>query len=247
LAREDGNSIFNAVRALAEGCNVIREDWNGLNMLHYAAARVGGLDLGFLPSGKDGLSIAGMVEKAGKGELDVLYLLGADELDPAYFGNAFVIYQGHHGDVGAHRADVVLPAAAYTEKDGIYTNTEGRPQRAQRAIFPVGDAREDWKILRALSAVMGAPLPYDTLEQLREKLFAAVPHLHQMGEIVKAEYKPLPAKQPKSYRIKKQGFEPVVLNFYMTDPISRASKTMAACMAEISQISGASASAQEAA
>ena len=150
--------------------------WNGFNVLHTAAARVGGLDLGFVP-GKGGLDVEAMLDAASNGKIDVIYLLGADEIDMERLGNAFVIYQGSHGDKGAHRADVILPGAAYTEKDGTYVNTEGRVQMTARAVFPPGEAREDWKILRALSGVLGTPLPFDTSQQLRARMYEAHPHL----------------------------------------------------------------------
>ena len=123
------------------------------------------LDLGFLP-GAGGRDVAGIVDGAQKGEIDFIYLLGADEFDVAHLGRAFVVYQGSHGDAGAHHADVILPGAAYTEKDGLYVNFEGRVQRADRAAFPPGEAKEDWAILRALSDVLGVKLPYDDRAQL---------------------------------------------------------------------------------
>src|SRR5581483_8054674 len=147
LARPDGAAILAAARALAP----VSAEWNGFNVLHRAAARVGGLDIGFLP-GPGGRDVAGIVAGCTAGEIQVLYRLGADEVDLSATGSAFVIYQGHHGDRGAARADVVLPGAAYTEKDGIYVNTEGRVQLGRRAVFPPGEAREDWAILRAVSA-----------------------------------------------------------------------------------------------
>ncbi len=167
LACEDGAAVLAAAKAIGALCQ--REGWNGFNLLHYAAARVGALDLGFVP-GKGGKDMAGIVDAIAKKEIKMVYLLGVDEVDMGYFGDAFVIYQGHHGDIGAHRADVVLPGAAYTEKDALYVNTEGRVQEARRAVFPPGDAKEDWKIVRALSEVLGKKLPYDTLAQLRRKL-----------------------------------------------------------------------------
>ena len=147
-------------------------------MLHTAAARVGGLDLGFVP-GEGGLDAASMAKA---GALDVLFNLGADEIDIA--PGAFVIYQGTHGDRGAHRADVILPGATYTEKSGLYVNTEGRVQLAERANFPPGDAREDWAILRALSAVLGKTLPFDSLHALRSKLCAQYPHFAKLDAIL---------------------------------------------------------------
>src|SRR5262249_52821217 len=150
----DGARVLAAARSIAESCGLIREGWNGFNVLHRAAARVGGLDLGFVP-GPGGRDLGGILGGCKSGDIEVLYLLGADEIDASGLGSAFVIYQGHHGDRGAQRADVVLPGAAYTEKDGTYVNTEGRAQLARRAVFPPGDAREDWKILRALSGGVG--------------------------------------------------------------------------------------------
>lgn len=231
LAREDASSLMNAVKTLVDKCEVVREGWNGYNMLHYAASRVGGLEIGFVPQ-KNGLDIAGMIGAIAQKELDMLFLHGVDEIDMSYFGDAFIVYQGHHGDIGAHRADVILPGAAYTEKDAIYVNTEGRPQEAFRAVFPPGEAREDWKILRALSEVLGAPLPFDTLDQLRSRLFEAVPHLSNIDVVTAAKWKSS-GKDQKTFRIRKDGFESVILNFYMTDPISRASQTMANCTREI--------------
>lgn len=245
LAREDGGSILNAAKAIAENGGLVKDGWNGFNVLHYAAARVGGMEIGFTP-GKDGHDIAGMIQAIENNQLQMLFLLGVDEIDMSYFGDAFIVYQGHHGDIGAHRADVILPGAAYTEKDGTYLNMEGRVQEANRAIFPPGEAREDWKILRALSEVLGQPLPYDSLAQLRAKMAQDVPHLLNIGRTSPAQWKKL-AKQSKSYRIKKEPLEQVILNYYMTDPISRASKTMANCTAEIVEKRAAASGKREAA
>ena len=172
-----------AARALAERCGLVRDGWNGFNVLHRAAARVGGLDLGFVP-GPGGRDVAGIVEGCRSGAIEVLYLLGADEIDTGDLGAAFVVYQGHHGDRGAERADVILPGAAYTEKDGAYVNTEGRVQLGRRAVFPPGDAREDWAIMRALSAAIGRTLPFDTLGELRRRIARGPsgPGRHRPGE-----------------------------------------------------------------
>src|SRR4029079_4475562 len=142
----------------------------------------GGLDIGFVP-GKGGLDVAGMVRAAGDGALDTLFLLGADEIDVEALGKAFVVYIGTHGDAGAHRADVILPGAAYTEKSGTFVNTEGRVQLAKRAGFPPGEARQDWAILRALSDTLDHRLPYDSLSELRSALYKAFPHLARIDEI----------------------------------------------------------------
>ena len=155
ISRSDGAAILGQAAKLAQAVNAVREDWNGFSVLHTAAARVGGLDVGFVP-GKGGKDAAGML-----GETDVLFLLGADEIDMTATGGAFVVYIGTHGDAGAHRANVILPGAAYTEKSGTYVNTEGRVQQASRAGFAPGEAKEDWAILRALSDVLGKKLPFE--------------------------------------------------------------------------------------
>ena len=149
--------------------------WNGFNVLHMAASRVGALDLGFLP-GPDGRDVNAILDGASSGDIEFVFLLGVDEIDTARLANAFVVYQGTHGDVGAHRADVVFPGAAYTEKSGLYVNSEGRVQLAGRATFPPGEAKEDWAILRALSDVAGRRLPYDDLDGVRRAIVADAPH-----------------------------------------------------------------------
>ncbi|MGQ9365204.1 NADH-quinone oxidoreductase subunit NuoG [Azospirillum sp. ST 5-10] len=222
--RADGPAVQAAARALAEGCGMIREDWNGYNVLHTAAARVGGLDIGFLP-GEGGRDLEGILDGAGRGEIEVVYLLGADEIDTGRLGSAFVIYQGHHGDAGAARADVVLPGAAYTEKNGTYVNTEGRPQLARLATFPLGEAREDWKILRALSERLGHTLPYDSLGQLRARMAAVNPIFATTGAVTPATWLPFGT----AGALDAAPFVSPIANYYMTDPISRASVTMARC------------------
>ncbi|MDF3075441.1 MAG: NADH-quinone oxidoreductase subunit [Alphaproteobacteria bacterium] len=228
LTREDGAAVLAQARQVAEACNVVREGWNGFNVLHTAGGRVGGLDVGFVP-GEGGRDRDGILAAAQAGEMDVIYLLGADEIDMAKLGKAFVVYQGHHGDAGAHRADVVLPGAAYTEKDAIYVNTEGRVQLARRAVQPPGEAREDWAIVRALSEVINNKLPFDTLAQLRAGLVAANPVFAGIDRIKSAAWGSFGAQGAVADR----PFATTVRNFYMTDPISRASPTMARCTAEI--------------
>ena len=181
LSRPDGAAVLALAARAAQSFNAVTAEWNGFGVLHTAAARVGALDLGFVP-GEGGLDAAAM---ARGGALEVVYNLGADEIDIA--PGAFVIYQGTHGDRGAHRADVILPGAAYTEKSGTYVNTEGRVQMANRAAFPPGDAREDWAILRALSDALGRRLPFDSLPQLRQKLYAEHPHLAAIGAIASGD------------------------------------------------------------
>jgi NADH-quinone oxidoreductase subunit G len=211
-------------RQLAESFNLIQDDWNGFNVLHTVAARVGGLELGFLP-GQGGKATAEILSAASAGQIDVVYLLGADEIDTAKLGKAFVIYQGHHGDRGAHRADVILPGAAYTEKNGLYVNTEGRVQMARMAAFPLGEAREDWKIIRALGEQLGVKLPYDSLSQVRKRLAETSPVFRSIEALVAAEW----GSFGRAGTIDNAPFGPVIENYYMTDPISRASATMAKC------------------
>ncbi|MET4699675.1 NADH-quinone oxidoreductase subunit G [Constrictibacter sp. MBR-5] len=227
LARPDGAAVLAACRALAESVGAVGDEWNGFAVLHTAAARVGGLDLGFVPR-DGGRDVEGILQGCESGEVEVVYLLGADEFDTSRLGNAFVIYQGHHGDAGAHRADVVLPGAAYTEKNGIYVNTEGRVQYANRAIFPPGEAREDWTIVRALSGVLGAPLPYDNLDQVRQRLVEVNDVFAHRDELLRNPWGDFGT----AGAMQSSAFASPVTNFYMTDPISRASETMARCTAE---------------
>ena len=224
LARPDGARVLGAARGIAESFSMVRPDWNGFNVLHRAAARVAGLDLGFLP-GPGGMDVAGILAGCRSGAVEVLYLLGADELDLADTGSAFVIYQGHHGDRGAARADVVLPGCAYTEKDATHVNTEGRVQLGRRAVFPPGEAREDWAILRALSGALGRPLPFDALPELRARMRASHPHLAAIDQVARAEWGSFGEAGP----LDPAPFQYPITDFYRTDPISRASPTMAEC------------------
>jgi NADH-quinone oxidoreductase subunit G len=226
LARQDGAQILASVRRLAEATNMVREDWNGFNILHTAAARVGGLDIGFVP-GSGGRDRDAILAGCATGEIEAVYLLGADEIEMSRLGRAFVVYQGHHGDAGARRADVVLPGAAYTEKDGIYVNTEGRVQAARRAVFPPGDAREDWAILRALSDALGRKLPYDSLTQLRQHLVASYPHFREVEMATPAIWRSFGS----AGQMNPAPFVYPIADFYLSDPIGRASPTMAQCSA----------------
>ncbi len=229
LTRPDGAAVLHLAHQVAERFNLVREGWNGFNVLHTAAARVAGLDLGFVP-GQGGRDTAGILEGAAKGEIGFVYLLGADEIDVGLLGaDTFVVYQGHHGDAGAHRADVILPGAAYTEKNGTYTNTEGRVQLGRLAAFPPGEAREDWTILRALSEALGKPLPYDSLGQVRQRLVAVNPVFAALDQPAAADW----ADFGSAGATDKAPFGVAVENYYMTDPISRASETMAKCSAEL--------------
>ncbi len=231
LAREDGAAVLALVRDLAQKLNAVRADWNGFAVLHTTAARVGGLDLGLVP-GPGGRDVAGILAGCATREIEAVYLLAADEIDTARLGKAFVIYQGHHGDAGAHRADVVLPGAAYTEKPGTYVNTEGRVQLARRAGFPPGEAREDWAILRALSERLGKTLPYDTLDQVRARLVAVNKTFAALDQQVVGAW----GNFGKVGAVSDAPFVSPIANFYMTCPISRASKTMAECTASRAQL-----------
>ena len=209
-----------AALKLASKFKLIRDGWNGFNVLHVGASRTGGLMLGYAHDG----GIRAIAEKKPK----LLFALGADEMDYGLFSDSFKVFIGHHGDAGAHAADVILPAAAYTEKNGTYVNLEGRVQRSNKAIFAPGDAREDWSILRALSDVMGKTLPFDSFEELRMKMSLDHPELAETG-LVTFDWAP-----PKglSSAPTGQGVHPIK-DFYLTNSIARASATMQRCSAEL--------------
>ncbi len=224
LNRKDGAAVLAMAAKAATALGVVKDGWNGFNILHHEAALVGALDLGFVP-GEGGLGTGAMLEP---GALDVLFLLGVDEVDVPQ--GAFVVYQGTHGDRGAHRADVILPAAAYTEKSGTYVNTEGRVQMANRATFPPGEAKEDWAILRALSGVMvGHKLPFDSLAQLRAALYADHPHFAAIDAIAPGNPADIAALAKGSARTLKAPFVSPVADFYMSNAIARHSAVMAEC------------------
>ena len=223
-ARHDGAAVLATAAKIALEAEAVKDGWNGFGILHNAASEVGALDIGFAPNG-GGLTASQM---ATYGTLDVLFSLGADDIEVAE--GTFVVYIGTHGDKGAHRADVILPGAAYTEKSGIYVNTEGRVQMAARAGFPPGDARDDWSIIRALSDNLGKKLDYDSLAALRQALFKAHPHLMRIDQIQQGggvdDIKKLAAG---SGTFDKTSFKSPVTDFYLTNPIARASAIMAEC------------------
>ena len=217
LSGKNGAAVWSATRAIADKY-AIKDDWNGFNVLHTAASRVGGLDLGLATTrGMDGI-----YKDAEKGDLKFLFLMGADEVDFDRLKGAFTVYMGSHGDAGAEKADVVLPAAAYTEKSGTYINMEGRVQRGEKVVFPVGDAREDWTILRALSDVLGVTLAFDSLAQLRAALKKAVKHADKLDEVATAAW----AEFGKEGKISKGGFSLAVDDFYLTNAMARASTVL---------------------
>lgn len=221
--RHDGAAVLALAAKLAADLGALKDGWNGFAVLQGAASTVGALDIGFSP-GEGGLNVAEMTTF---GTLDVLFSLGADEIKVA--DGTFVVYIGTHGDRGAHRSDVILPGAAYTEKSGIYVNTEGRVQIASRAAFPPGDAREDWAIIRALSDVLGKKLPYDSITALRQAIFKAVPHLMRIDQIEAGDVGAVRTLASKGGNVEKAPFKSLVESFYLTNPIARASAVMAEC------------------
>lgn len=230
LTRADGAAVMAETARLAAAIGAVKESWNGFNVLHLAASRAGALDLGFLP-GEGGRDLAGILDGAQKREIEIVYNLGADEIDGVRFNGAFVVYQGHHGDAGARAADVVFPGAAYTEQSGVYVNTEGRVQMTVRAHFPPGEAREDWAILRALSERVGKTLPYDDLFALRRAMVEDAPVLgrvdHAPGAETALEFDL--TKVGVAGSMSDEPFTSSVTDFYFTNPVARASKTMAEC------------------
>ena len=222
-ARHDGAAVLALAARLATDFGAVKAGWNGFAVLQDTASRVGALDIGFA-AGAGGLSL---VEMTTFGTLDVLFLLGADEVKVP--DGTFAVYIGTHGDRGAHRADVILPGAAYTEKSGIFVNTEGRVQMANRAGFPPGDAREDWAIIRALSDVLRKKLPYDSLPALRQAIFKAAPHLMRLDRIEAGDAAHIRALAGKGGNVEKAPFKASVEDFYLTNPIARASAVMAEC------------------
>jgi NADH-quinone oxidoreductase subunit G len=229
LARSDGAAVLSLAAKIATNGDR-DEGWNGLGVLHHAAARVGGLDVGFTP-GDAGLNTGAMIAAAGKNAFDVLFLLGADEIDTDRLGNTFVVYVGTHGDAGAHRADVILPGATYAEKSGTYVNTEGRVQLTRRAAFPPGQARDDWAIIRAMSDVLGQRLPFDSLVELRAMLYADHPHFARVGEIAPGSPDGGRALAGRDAQTEATPFGLAIADFYLTNPIARASAIMAECSA----------------
>jgi NADH dehydrogenase (ubiquinone) Fe-S protein 1 len=232
LRRGDRDAVMAKVHKLAAKAGVVKDDWSGLNILHDSASSVTALDVGFIPS------VQAQTEKESP---KVVYLLGSDDYkDEDVPADAFVIYQGHHGDKGAARANVILPGAAYTEKYGTYVNTEGRAQTTKNAVAPIAQARNDWEIIRALSEVCGKTLPVNSMEDMRNRLADVAPHLASRGMIVEpmssmvqnGTYAKFVADKAKKTKVDNETpLGTSVVQFYQTDAISRASKTMARCIA----------------
>jgi len=226
LARPDGAAILALLHKAAVSIGVIKDGWNGFNILHTAAGRVGALDVCALP-GEGGLSTPQMLQ----GDLDVAILAGADEIEMAKLSKAFVVYVGSHGDAGAARADVILPGATYTEKSATYVNTEGRAQMAARAVFPPGEAREDWAIIVSLAKAAGVDLGFNSLSGLRAAMYKIAPQLAELGVAHKADASSLPELGNVTGKTTSQPFESPIKDFYFTNPIARASRIMAECSA----------------
>lgn len=236
LQREDGAAIMAAVSTIAQNARVssgVEETWKVLNVLHRVASQVAALDLGYKPG----------VDAIRKNPPKVLFLLGADAgsiTRPNLPKQCLIIYQGHHGDVSAPMADIILPGAAYTEKCGTYVNTEGRAQQTKVAVTPPGAAREDWKIIRAVSELAGVTLPYDTLDEVRDRLAEVSPNLVRYDDVEEANYFKQANELSKAVN-QALLIEPLVppqltvKDFYMTDPISRASQTMAKCVKAVTE------------
>jgi NADH-quinone oxidoreductase subunit G len=230
-ARADGAAVLALAARIAKDAAAGKDNAAGaFNVLHTAASRVAGLDLGFIA--KDGFASG----------LEVVYLLGADEFDMKALGQAFVIYQGSHGDAGAHRADVILPGSAYTEKSATYVNLEGRAQQTMKAAFAPGEAKDDWAIIRALSGEVGQTLPYDTLAALRVQMYKVTPHLARLGALA------TPSNSWEGFvgasgAVQATPFASPITDFYLTNPISRASTIMA----ELSVLKANSTTARQAA
>ncbi|VAW04566.1 NADH-ubiquinone oxidoreductase chain G, partial [hydrothermal vent metagenome] len=221
VGHKDGTAILKLAHDIADKYGMVSDDWNGFNVLHTAASRVGAMDLGLVTDG----GMDGILDRAASGDIDVVFNLGADEIDTSRLEKPFVIYQGSHGDEGVKYADVILPGVAYTEKPGTYINMEGRVQLAQRVIFGPGEAREDWTILRALSERLGHSLPYDNIAELRAKMIAEYPHLAQQDQ--------RPSETWADFGVKAKTSDVPITNligdFYQTNPIARSSKVMAEC------------------
>lgn len=213
------DAVLASIEAMTKKIPALRSgDWNGVNFLQTAASSTAALDLGFVQGPK----------KFEKSNIKAAYLVGADS---EYTQNqipegAFVVYQGSHGDMGAARANVILPGCTHMEKQGTYVNTEGRVQMTSKCATPIGDARDDWKIIRAVSEVVGAPLPYNTVEEVRARMEDVAPQFGNVGMLEESTFNAAP---PATSGAKSGKFEPWFTNYWMTDSISRNSKIMAKC------------------
>ncbi|PCI50020.1 MAG: NADH-quinone oxidoreductase subunit G, partial [Alphaproteobacteria bacterium] len=225
VSHADGAAILKLAHDIADKYGMVQDGWNGFNILHHAASRVGAMDLGLVTDG----GVDGILDGAASGDIEVVFNLGADEIDTSRLEKTFVIYQGSHGDEGAKHADVILPGVAYTEKPGTYVNMEGRVQRAPRVIFGPGDAREDWAILRALSEKLGVTLPFDTIAELRAKMIADHPHLADVDVVPNEKWPDSKNAFGVGAKASDAPITNLIRDFYQTNPIARSSKVMAEC------------------
>ena len=224
LSRKDGEAIQNLINEIAAKTNVINEaeGWNGVNILHTEASRVGALDLGIVP------------QHTMNGAAKLVFLLGADNFRHEDIPeDAYVIYMGTTGDEGVYYADLILPTASYLEKNGTFVNMDGRVQQSRNAVTPPGFARDDWMVLRALSEELGTPLPYDSLDEVRTRLAEIAPHLVRYDHIETGSFDRLALTNTGDRQVSSALLTDAVDNFYMTDPISRNSHIMARCTREL--------------
>ncbi|WPY00253.1 NADH-quinone oxidoreductase subunit G [Candidatus Trichorickettsia mobilis] len=229
-SRNDGYALLSIIHEIVDKYKLVRQDWNGFNILHNHAGMVGSLDIGFTPGDK-GNNVKDILQKAKTGEIRLVYLLGADEIDMQELGEAFVVYQGHHGDAGANRADVILPSAAYTEQDAIYVNLEGRVQLARAAVQPPYQAKFDWVIIQALAEQLGARQAYADLGKIRKQIAEQYPVFANIDQLVTNKV----IKFAKKEKLSNNSILKIKSNYYMTDTISRASITMAKCTQALQQ------------
>ena len=225
LNRNDGAGILGRLREIAKKYNFYSNKWNGIGVLHTAANRVGALEAGFVP-GKNGLCTEGILKSLKSNKIKLLWLLGYDEVIPKNNSESFIIYQGHHGDIGANSADLILPGSAYTEKNATYINTEGRVQRTYASVPPPGNAKEDWKIIRAFSEYINKILPYNNISQLRARFEEINKNFNIENSIIKSDTNDI---GDTSVKLSSSKIEPTNINYFMTCPISRSSETMAKC------------------
>ncbi len=235
LTRTDADKILNKINAICDEFNVISDEWNGYNVLHKAASRVAGLMLDCLPA-KGGKNAASIVKEAAKGGIKCVYLVGADEVNTDALKDVFVVYQGHHGDNGAHVADVILPSTSYVEKEGTYVNLEGRVQRTSRAINPLGEAKDDWVIVAELAKIMNKALSYDDIKSVRERMIEISPEFAELDVISPAKWE----KFGKAGDVNKAAISHALNaeTFYSTDSICRASTTLAKCIISTREMHG---------
>ena len=221
LIGKDAENFLNICIEIAHKFNFVTNEWNGFNVLHSSASRAGAMSVGFLPK-KNGMSTEGIRESYNNNKLEVLYLLGADEINLKRNDNCFVIYQGHHGDAGAQIADVIFPATAFCEQDGLYMNTEGRVQESNRSTYPLGEAKSNWEIIYLLAKQLGYEFDFDNLSSLRNKLYKDFPSTDPLKEFVPLSF-PIRSNYKK---LNGHKFEKLIDNYWRTNSIARASSNL---------------------